>query len=195
VTRFCLPGPELVGARGWLPPEPFEYGWTSGVGCNRLRCLRCGGEVRWEVLPDAVSRRYACACRGYEVSEIIQIQGYEDYHYMYPAIGQPHPYLGDWRCAGHPDLALPAVLDGLPIAAATDWAAVARAAILNPPFRPPGVDLHPVWLLRTYRLLGDDPVRHDLAGAVAACLDSADARLVTGAHQFFRQEPEATPGG
>jgi hypothetical protein len=195
VTRFCLPRPELVGAHGWLPPEPFEYGWTSGVGCNRLRCVRCGGEVRGDVLPDALNRRYQCACRGYDVSEVILIQDYDDYHYMYPAIGQPHPYLGDWQCTGHPDLVLPAVLDGLPVAAATDWAALVRTAVLAPPFRPPGLDLNPEWLLRIYRLLGDHPARHDLARAVAASLDSDDARLVTAARQFFLYEPKAVPRG
>lgn len=53
--------------------------------------------------------------------------------------------------------------------------------------------MHPVWLLRMYRLIGDDRVRHELAHAVAACLDGDDARLVAGARQFFRHEPDAVP--
>jgi hypothetical protein len=59
--------------------------------------------------------------------------------------------------------------------------------------RRPGRDVHPVWLLRMYRLIGDDRVRHELAHAVAACLDGDDARLVAGARQFFRHEPDAVP--
>src|SRR5262245_31290786 len=170
MTRFCHRYPELVGPRHWLPPEPFEFGWTSPVGCNNLRCERCGSPVRAEVTGEG--RHYACACQRHDETGVFQIGGESDD--LYPLT------LTEWVCAGHPDLRLPATLDGVRLDAATDWDAVAVTAVLTPPFTPPRVELWQAWLTRLYRLLGAERafVSRALAGLPTA--EAADASR--GAH-------------
>jgi hypothetical protein len=182
VTRSCGPYPELVGARNWLPTEPFEYGWAAGVGCNNLRCERCGEPVRAEVLPGERSRRYACGCRQLDVAWSTQV-GVADDDLLPPFRG--------WACQGHPDFPLPTTLDGVPLDAGTDWGAVAAAAIRRPPFEPPGIRRHAAWLIRLYHLL--DAERAPLSRAIAGLLDADDPVLVRGALDFLLVERSA-PG-
>lgn len=179
MTRFCRRYPELVGPRYWLPPEPFEFGWTTRVGCNNLRCERCGSPVRAEVTGER--RHYACACQEHDETGVFLIDGEPDD--LYP------PILTDWVCAGHPDLLLPATVDGVRLDAATDWDTVAAEAVLDPPFTPPLVELHAAWPTRLYRLLGAERVQ--LSHAVARLLAAEDPRLVRGAYHFFFNEPSA----
>jgi hypothetical protein len=185
MTRFCRPYPELVGPRYWLPPEPFEFGWASPVGCNGLRCEGCGERVRAEVLPGDVpaggGRRYRCACRQHDETGVTGVGG--DADDLYP------PALAEWVCGGHPELALPATLDGVRLDSGTDWEGLAADAALAPPFVPPHVAMGAVWLTRLYRLLGAE--RPLLSRAVAGLLDSADPRLVQGAYLFFQNERAA----
>src|SRR3954470_18948101 len=106
VTRDCGPHPALVGAKFWLPVEPFEYGWGDLVGCNRLRCQRCEEPVRAQVLQDGERRRYACGCQ----------QHVEIWRHQVDA--DPDDLVGPdgWMCEGHPAFALPATLDGVVLA-------------------------------------------------------------------------------
>jgi hypothetical protein len=147
-----------------------------------MRCERCREPVRSEVLPDGVRRRYGCACQQKDVAWSYQIGGESDDLY---------PEFTGWVCEGHPDLLLPATLDGVRMDADTRWDTAAADAILRPPFQPPGVDLHVVWLVRLYRLLGAE--RPLLSKAVAGLLDAKDPRLVRGALDFFLTERSA-PG-
>jgi hypothetical protein len=181
MTRFCHPYPELVGPRYWLPAELFEFGWASPVGCNGLRCARCGEPVRSEVLPGDEDRRYDCACTQHDEAGVTAVGG--DADDLYP------PALAEWVCGGHPDLTLPATLDGVHLDSGTDWEGLAADATRTPPFVPPHVAMGAVWLTRLYRLLGaEKPL---LSRAVAGLLDSADPRLVRGAYLFFHNERTA----
>jgi hypothetical protein len=171
----------LVGARFWLPTEPFEFGWASLVGCNALRCTRCGEPVRSEVLPDGEHRRYACGCHRRDTVWSYRIGAESDD--LYPAFT-------DWVCGGHPDFELPATLDGVALETATDWDALVVEAALRPPFEPPGVELHARWITRLYRLLGAE--RTALSQAVASLLRAEDPRLVRAAYDFFTNERKAT---
>jgi hypothetical protein len=182
VTRRCRPYPQLVGADYWLPTEAFEVGWDVAVGCNNLRCPDCGEAVRWDGPPGRTVRRYWCACREHLET------------WTYWVGGEPEDLFAEtitWYCAGHPNLTLPVVLDGVSLHADTDWAAVAAAAILAEPFRPPGVDLRQAWLVRLFHLLPRE--RAALGAAIAELLYANDPRLVLGALQFFIAEGRA-PG-
>ncbi|MFE7132714.1 hypothetical protein ACFVIM_17835 [Streptomyces sp. NPDC057638] len=182
MTTYCDPYPQLVGARFWLPTRPFEFGWASPVGCNALRCTRCGEPVRSHTRPDTEDRHYACGCHQRHTAWIDRI-GY--------ASDDLYPAFTDWVCAGHPDVELPLVLDGVELDAATDWDALVAGAALRPPFDPPGVELNARWLTRLYRLLGaEQPV---VSRAVARLLNAGDPRLVRAAYDFFGNERQA-PG-
>jgi hypothetical protein len=184
MTRFCRRCPDLVGPHNWLPPELFEFGWATAVGCNNLTCERCGEPVRAQVPADAEYRRYACGCQQQDVYDTYQIGGESED--LYPA-------LSGWACAGHPDFLLPATLDEVRLDETTDWDALVVEAILRPPFTPPGVELDAVWITRLYRLLGGE--RTLLGRSVAGLLDSEDPRLVRGAYDFFYNERDAADAG
>ncbi|RBQ15179.1 hypothetical protein DP939_36860 [Spongiactinospora rosea] len=182
MTRRCRPHPQLVGADYWLPTEAFEVGWATAVGCNNLRCPDCGEAVRSDGPPGRTVRRYRCAC----------LQHLETWTYWVG--GEPedlYPERLSWYCAGHPNLTLPVVLDGVPLDAGTDWGAVAAAAMLEEPFRPPGIDVRQAWLVRLFRLLSRE--RAALSAAIAGLLYTTDPRLVSGAIDFFITERKA-PG-
>jgi hypothetical protein len=182
VTRRCRPHPQLVGADYWLPVEAFEVGWTVAVGCNNLRCPDCGEAVRSDGEPGRTVRRYWCACQEHLET------------WTYWVGGEPedlYPEKLSWYCAGHPNLTLPVVLDGVPLDAGTDWVAVAAAAMLEEPFHPPGIDTRQAWLVRLFHLLTRE--RTALSAAIAELMYATDPRLVVGALRFFTTERKA-PG-
>ncbi|MFD2469992.1 hypothetical protein [Amycolatopsis silviterrae] len=182
MTRRCRPQPQLVGADYWLPVEPFEVGWAIAVGCNHLRCRDCGEAVRTAGPSGRTVRRYQCACQEHLET------------WTYWVGGEPedlYPEKLAWYCAGHPDLTLPAVLDGVPLETGTDWADVASAAMLEEPFRPPGIEISQAWLVRLFHLLSRE--RAALSTAIAGLLSATDPRLVSGALSFFTTERKA-PG-
>ena len=183
MTRRCEPYAELVGAQYWLPTEPFEYGWAPLVGCNRLRCGRCGQPVQMHVLDDGVRRHYECSCQ--KRDEIWRCRLDEDD--SGELTGRP---LG-WSCDGHPDFDLPARLDGVALADDGDWMAVARMGLAQPPFRPPHVERAAPWITRLYRLLASEIARQRLGEAVAVLVGDPDVTLVAGALDFFINEPAA----
>src|SRR5438046_251211 len=102
----CSPG-SLVGGKGWLPAEPFDY-YGDRFGCNRLQCGRCRQRVQSTLLPDGEGRQYACACLEHDAYE---------YHLLGSDEGQLHELVTAWDCGGHPELQLPTVLDGVAIPA------------------------------------------------------------------------------
>jgi len=183
MTRFCHPFPELVGPAHWLPPEPFEFCWTYGVGCNTLRCTRCGEPVHADVRGG--HRHYECGCQHHDETGVYRI-GAESMD-LYPIAH--FPACTEWVCDGHPDFALPTSLDGVQLDGRTDWAALVADAVTSPPFEPPGVDVNPAWLLRLYQLL--DTERPLLGDAAAGLLDAADPLLVRAAYDFFGREKNA----
>ncbi|WP_163509671.1 hypothetical protein [Fodinicola acaciae] len=183
MTRRCRPHPQLVGADNWLPVEAFEVGWAMAVGCNNLRCPDCGETVRSDGQQGHTVRRYWCAC----------LEHLETWTYWVG--GEPedlYPERLSWICAGHPSLKLPAILDGVTLDAGTDWVAVAAAAMVEEPFRPPGIDIRQAWLVRLLHLLPREQ-RVALGTAIATLLYSTDPRQVSGAIRFFITEWKA-PG-
>jgi len=182
----CDPYPELVGASLWLPAEAFDYGWAPLIGCNHLRCSRCGQPVSARVLGDGVRRHYACRCQRKDESGRFRL-GEDDDEITSGPTG--------WYCDGHPDLALPADLDGVALAEDGDWAAVARLGLARPPFLPPQVERYALWITRLYRVLGDGTARRRLGEAVADLTDDPDIVLVAGALDFFINEPAAAGAG
>lgn len=182
MTRRCRPHPQLVGADYWLPVEAFEVSWAVAVGCNNLRCPDCGEAVRSDGQPGRTVRRYWCACREHLET------------WTYWVGGEPedlYPENLSWYCDGHPNLTLPVVLDGVTLHAGTDWVAVAAAAILEEPFRPPGIDIRQAWLVRLFHLLPRE--RAALSAAIAGLMYATDPCLVLGALDFFTTERKA-PG-
>ncbi|MEV4049884.1 hypothetical protein AB0J55_01750 [Amycolatopsis sp. NPDC049688] len=182
MTRRCRPYPQLVGADCWLPVEAFEFGWATAVGCNNLRCPDCGEAVRWDGQPGRTVRRYWCACQEHLETWTYWIGGEPEDLY---------PEKLAWYCDGHPDLKLPAVLDGVTLDPGTGWGAVAAAAMLEEPFHPPRIDIRQAWLVRLYHLLPRD--RAKLSTAIADLMYATDPRLVVGALEFFTTERKA-PG-
>lgn len=93
----CLGGGYLVDGQHPLPEDLTEYFGDRRrhqlVGCNRLRCLRCGQMVQNVV--SGTTRRYLCECAGWletavRPTSVIGVDGaYDDAHLP-------------WRCAGHP---------------------------------------------------------------------------------------------
>lgn len=123
---YCSEGGILVGAAGSVPADPAEHAWPKAqvlVGCNRLRCERCGQAVvqqpgfaataataralaelhaaaSWEpfaaggaVVRQAESRLYLCGCTSHSERA------------WSPVVDDPEGRPGgpaSWRCDGHP---------------------------------------------------------------------------------------------
>lgn len=183
-SRFCVPHPKLVGVRCWLPTEPFEFGWAYHVGCNNLRCERCGEPVRSEVAGPC--RRYVCGCQHWEASWTHGI-GEDTWDVI---IEIYHPDAEGWVCRGHPPLVLPTTLDGMSLDTATDWDALVYQAIWRPPLKLPAeLDLIPIsvsarWLIRLYWLL--DAERPLLRAAVRGLFDAQNTRVARAVQDFVR---------
>ena len=177
---FCNPG-SLVGAQGWLPTEPFDYNW-SDFGCNQLVCGSCKQKVRSHVLPDGVGRHYECACQQHDAYS---------YHLLGSDQGQIHEFLTEWRCNGHPELRLPAVLDGIAISTASDFKAIVDKTLVSSPFVAPSVNSPSFWVQRLYRLLSDESLRRGVGEAVVAQLSSTDPQRISVALEFFSKIPAA----
>lgn len=169
-----------MNASGWIPPEPFDHGWGSGwneVGCNNLRCNRCGGGVRWRLEEGKSDRNYECGCDGYSAHQAEPLKEYA---------GPEHFFHGDWECAGHPALELPVVLDGVELSAIGPYEEIVSRALLEPPFGPPGDGWSSTyWVQRLFHVMPTEAQKAMVGRAVAAALSSEDARLVRAALDFF----------
>src|SRR6266540_6427778 len=138
--RTCPDGGLLVSATTRLASDPCEYCHpaVTSVGCNRLRCSRCGEWVRneagfalknvprdiaalyasqdWPTLPFVCRRRssrlYTCRCTTWEAEIDYEIDNDHD------ATTAPNV---PWACQGHPAPELPCTLGELTIAADADW--------------------------------------------------------------------------
>jgi hypothetical protein len=206
--NHCNAGGYCVSANEWLPVEAFDFDWVQLspiIGCNRLRCGKCGIDVRsmlgFELPPDLQAteeevyalvdagdssrftkspkcRIYACRHFSTVARSFFRAQPENDYA----------PYT-PWGCGGHPGLSLPAVLEGVAIDPHTDWGKLARQSFAGTL----GVSLHPsvdrepgFWLMRLYRLLAEQPVAPKIAHAAADAVLDPDPRVRLGAIVFFR---------
>jgi hypothetical protein len=201
----CKNGGYCVSAKEWLPAEPFDFDWVQLspiVGCNRLHCGDCNVEVRSLVgfelgsglsenevyalveagdtsrfTPSPASRIYACRHFNTVAKQFFRAVAENDYDPFTP-----------WSCGGHPQLTLPAVLEGVAVDERSDWSELARRSFAGTL----GVSLHPsvdrefgFWLQRLCRLVGL-PVAAEIARAAAAQVLDPDPRVRLGAIVFFR---------
>jgi len=174
----------LVGPKRWLPNAPFDYGWGS-IGCNQLRCGKCGQLVRSRVDAARFCRHYECAC---------QSRDEYNYHVIGSDAGDDHEFRTAWYCPGHPQLPLPIQLDGIDIAAVAPFSSIVSQTLANPPFIAPGFRSSSFWVQRLYRLLPAVSQQAAVGQAVAAQLASPDAATARAAIDFFCDIP-AAPGG
>jgi hypothetical protein len=216
-TNFCKAGGVLVGPDHLYGPEPYDFAWPLAdvpVGCNRLRCKKCGELVRsgnhfgpgrafmarwlealrapdWDALvADGVLaksdlyRLYVCACSQHAETSYRFLDDEE----AWLATGAPPP----WSCDGHPRLALPATVDGVALDDATDFDALAARALAGRQAPTAGFGAH--WLSRVYHLIKHHAAGARLSRAVLAQIASPDAAVRVEAVDFFRRNPTA-PGG
>src|SRR6478736_5878125 len=68
--RYCTSNGSVVDGLQWLPTEPFDYSWPGGpcIGCNRLRCSRCGEQVMATLPRNTSLRHYECRCCSHDES-------------------------------------------------------------------------------------------------------------------------------
>jgi hypothetical protein len=176
---FCKPG-TLVNPRLWLPEEPFDYSWGS-FGCNQLRCGRCGQAVASRVI-EQHGRHYECACQARDEYGV---------HPLGADAGQDRAFETAWHCGGHPRLALPTVLDGIPVAASGPEVAAVQRGFTDPPFTAPGFSSAAFWVTRLFRLMSTEEHKARVGNAVATYLTSEDAALLQRALDFYYLAPEA----
>ena len=182
---FCTPAGSLIGGKGWLPTEPFDYAWGR-FGCNRLKCGACGQWVKQHVpSTDPDARHYECACQQYDAY---------GYHLIGSDEGHVNAFVTEWVCAGHPEFQLPAKLDGVGIDGDAALPSIVQRALRHPPFIAPDIRNPSFWVQRLYRLLQTDAAQGIIGNAVADALGSSDAVTVRAAIDFFVQIPDA-PGG
>lgn len=170
VELFCEGGGAVVCARGWLPEEPFDFAWgRHKIGCNRLRCGRCGRDVAAVVIEER--REYRCECSRLAPPEDELSAGGEPQRCFVPG----------WRCAGHPALSFPVILDGIALSSIGDYEEIVRRTIARPPFLAPGARERTFWVERLYHLMPTEAQRARVGRAIGALLSSTEAVLVRAA--------------
>jgi hypothetical protein len=200
--NYCAAGGTLVTGEEWYPVEPFDYAWAA---CNRLACSECGVQVRTLLgfeLPPSFAPADAYELIGAnDRSRFVESPKDRIYTCRHYAIVPKYPFPAEqqhdmapwtpWQCAGHPQLSLPAVLEGIAVDDNTDWGQLARESFAGTL----GVTLHPsvdgnnaFWIHRLYLLLGQRPA---IANAAADLLLDSDPRVRRGAIEFFRLNGEA----
>ena len=216
MSRNCGSSAMLVSGEHRFPADPCEYdfGLDSRPGCTRLRCARCGADVRtgpagtsvkdghaaldllamyaakdWTSLPFLTNaqsgwRLYACKC---EIWEELNEHCLENDH---DSPGDPDL---PWSCAGHPVPSLPVSLGELTIAADTDWSALVQRILDGAcPRRLERANEGPwMWLPWLYAYLAGLPVRAKLSSAIGDRVDDRAEHVVAAVLAFFRRFPVA----
>jgi hypothetical protein len=216
--RFCPDGGWLVKGPTPVPDDPSDFhDGLSGttIGCNRLRCARCGADVRsqrvWldrELDDEARSalyaaddwtaihgvhgspefRLYACRCATFQCTHS---QGTLDTDRDDLAAVEPPP----WLCQGHPAPALPLLVDGERVGGVDDLRPLAERVLTgwSPSEAPPPAHYFPaVWAGRVHRRLHPLPEADEWARLIALGLHGDEYQRGLALH-FFALEPDA-PG-
>lgn len=190
----------LVGATSDVPTDPTDHAIDGLpiIGCNRLRCLRCGVLVRSTVglsllaepasiydIPVLIAsesggpvvagpserRLYFCRCSHWEEDGVQPLED-ED-----PDSYRSSPDV-PWRCDGHPAIALPHNIDGTVVWSQADLSALAERALHGE------VPAQDGWLVRLHARLS--PVDAAVVTATAmAGMENADPRVRLCALRFF----------
>ena len=219
-TRACDQQGHIGGADAWYP----DTDWDRDVGalhprvaCTHLRCDDCGASVRQlvghelasglhvrgpgakgsgplgsalKLVANPHSRAYGCDCTSSATARTES---------LLPAGDDWRGHELPWSCAGHPELTLPAEVDGVSLTASTDWAGLVAEALagrLPAAWSPPGVlhARHPAaWLARIVAHLADRSLADQLSREVAPQLLSGDLAVRRAAINFYRHRPCA-PG-
>lgn len=216
MSRSCESGAMVVGGQHRLPEDPCEYNPEAslGPGCNQLVCGNCGARVRnsapgvrnaegrgrddapvlyaiedWSSSPlveraSATWRLYVCRCDYWVEGETSYVINDHD------APGDPHM---NWSCGGHPEPALPLILDALTITAHTDWPALVQAVLDGDcPRRLERANEGPwLWLSWLYAYLGGLPQASQFSRAVGSKIVDRDERTIGAVLVFFRRFPTA----
>lgn len=188
--RYCTSRGFVVDKSWWLPTEPYDYDWPGGpcVGCNHLRCSRCGEPVTATLRSGSSVRHYECRCLSHDEGDR---QLLDPTYTGYPglsALHDPAP-AGWWGCAGHPPLPVPSVVDGVPIVP-DQFREIARTGFASPPFIPPGSSGRAIWVSRLYWIL-PEALRPELSMAVSELWLDDDPWVIRGALDFHSAQPSA----
>lgn len=210
----CVHAGAVVGARHHLPTEAWGR-WTGGgpaVGCNRLRCERCGENVRQETgfelmspppepervftapdwrqvaglrATDGRERLYACRCR-------LHVEAAQ---HLLDAVPREFTDLDlPWRCAGHPAPPWPLSVDGMPLDDDTDVAGLIRQVLDGSRPMPSWADStrhRSYWLERLTSLVPKlEPIVRE---QVCAALSHGTPEAVVRALHWLRGHPDAWP--
>jgi len=214
--NICENDGYLVGAQAELPSDPTDFMWIGReptVGCNRLRCAGCGETVRqnpgWLVRSDEllVDRRaridelrrredwdgltyvrrddtyriYVCRC------------GYESEDFREPLA---HPEADDgpgrrwiqFRCAGHPGVALPFVIDGVTLSTVDEVVAAARRGFAGWRPEPMGAaEVRGTWTSRLHGRAQRTELASRIERLTVECFSDGDERIRAGALRFLRR--------
>lgn len=217
MTRLCGRDGLLVPANGTLPTEPEEYyhpGMFDAVGCSHLVCGRCGAAVRNATglvphgsrfdaeeayaandlarLPymhagpreSADFRFYLCRCMNVIVGRATALDAEPE---------GDEPRL-PWKCAGHPDQAVPFVFCGVSIGRDTNFVDLVTRNFQGwapDAARPLERRNAGMWINRLYARLLDTGLEGALGTAVSTLLTSTDVGLLGDALDFYLRYPLA----
>ncbi len=205
----------MTGSDGILSPEPFDYAFPSlsvAVACNHLSCAGCGHTVRaidgYTFVPElnlrlkearaatveklvaekllqpmAASRTYFCACSAFATSSVVYLNEVE-----------PLAPVPPWRCDGHPQLTLPATLDGERIADDSDFPSLLARA-WQEKLAPSAAKWNGEWPSRLYALLEPGPLAERVADAALESLAHSDAQVAVRAALFFATHATLSQAG
>ncbi len=186
------------------------WGQRSRVVCSNIQCSACGKAVRShpglrltggpEVVAEAYAsddpaqvagvrrgladhRLYLCMCSWYSCGDIRSL----DLADTMPEVAPPK----SWGCAGHPLMHLPAVIDGVSIAAAPDWSVLIEDAFRAPVDpKKPGAAVR--WLREAYGALSGTEQASAIDLVIRSMLEGADP-LLRGQALHYLASPLAPP--
>jgi len=175
-----------VGAQREVPEDPTDLA-VEGlpiIGCNRLRCLRCGVPVRNSVSPEALRadpgpRVYSCDCRTWRE---YGVQALEDDD---PETFRASPDV-PWECEGHPAIVPPHDIDGGFAGSQAELVTLARRAVHGeyPPRTRSADTAKGDWLVR-FRARLHPANAAAVTSAVTDYLDDPDPHTRARALHFF----------
>jgi hypothetical protein len=213
----CARNGYLVDVPSSIPTDPTDVGLEDLpiVGCNAVRCSRCGALVRNapglafrtpdEVASATLAALYATA----DLASSPLLHATNPDHRLYlctcsrwletgqHACSEPDPDPNDpsmpWACAGHPLIALPHDVDGVPVASQAEIGALATRGFhgFTPPRTRPADAPRAAWLARLHARLTPTDGRVVEQAALAALEDPEPRSRALALHYFYRAPSDA----
>ena len=176
----------MVGAQREIPEDPTDLA-VAGlpiIGCNRLRCLRCGVSVKDSVSPEAKladsgTRVYSCDCRKWSENGVQALED-DDWETFRTSPDVP------WECEGHPAIVLPHDIDGAVVGSQAELVTLAQRAVRGefPPRTRAADAAKGDWLVRFRARLNPGDAAA-VTSAVVEGLDDPDPHSRARALHFF----------